>query len=168
MILQLDKISLKEACNNDNGRTSSKKLIGLLSSAVCIILLVALVIFYFTHTGDAIVILQFIDKIIMVFGISAGLLGVKSVANAIGHRYGYPGPTQPSYPTAPPQYTDNPYYSDCTYYKNNNGDCYNRHEKHHNRDDRYYNGNRNNRSMSNVADEYQKMIQDNNEEDLNS
>jgi hypothetical protein len=57
MILQLDKISLREAMNNDNGRTSSKKLIGFLTSIVCLILLVALVLFYFFHTGDAVVIL---------------------------------------------------------------------------------------------------------------
>lgn len=87
MILELDKISLKEAFNNDNGRTSSKKIIGLLSSLMCLILMTALVIFYFTHTGDAQMILQFIDKIIMVYGISAGLLGVKSIANAVSSRY---------------------------------------------------------------------------------
>jgi hypothetical protein len=87
MILQIDKISLREAMNNDNGRTSSKKLIGFLTSIVCLILLVALVLFYFFHTGDAVVILQFVDKIIVIFGIAAGLLGVKSIANAISNRY---------------------------------------------------------------------------------
>jgi hypothetical protein len=57
MILQIDKISLREAMNNDNGRTSSKKLIGFLASIVCLVLLIALIIFYFFHTGDATVIL---------------------------------------------------------------------------------------------------------------
>lgn len=95
MILELDKVSLKEALNNDNGRTSSKKLIGLLSSATCLLLMIALVIFYFSHTGDALLILQFFDKIITVFGISAGLLGVKSIANAISSKY----TVTPSYPT---------------------------------------------------------------------
>lgn len=87
MILKLDKISFKEALNNDNGRTSSKKIIGVLSSFVCLFLMTALIIFYFWHTADAVLILQFFDKIITVFGISAGLLGVKSIANAISNRH---------------------------------------------------------------------------------
>ena len=57
MILKLDKVSFKEALNNDNGRTSSKKIIGMLSSFVCLFLMTALIIFYFWHTADAVLIL---------------------------------------------------------------------------------------------------------------
>lgn len=112
MILELDKVSFKEALNNDNGRTSSKKIIGLLSSGVCLLLMVALVIFYFSHTGDALLILQFFDKIITVFGISAGLLGVKSIANAISSRHTVTAAYPPVAPEQPQQLTPSEHHID--------------------------------------------------------
>ena len=87
MIFDIDKISIKEAINNENGRTSSKKLIGVTASTLCLLLMIALVIFYFFHTGESTIILELVDKIIVVFGIASGLLGVTSISNAISRRY---------------------------------------------------------------------------------
>ena len=40
-------LSIKEAINNDSGKTSSKKLIGFITSVLCLLLIVVLVFFYF-------------------------------------------------------------------------------------------------------------------------
>lgn len=87
MLFDMNKISLKEAINNDSGRTSSKKLIGMITSVICLLLILVLTLFYFFNTDQSSVILQLYDKIIMIFGISAGLMGVKSVANAVSARH---------------------------------------------------------------------------------
>lgn len=86
-MFNMKKISIKEAINNDSGRTSSKKLIGFITSVLCLLLIVTLVFFYFFNMDQSGTILQLIDKIIVVFGIAAGLMGVKSISNAISARH---------------------------------------------------------------------------------
>ena len=78
------KFSLVEIFLNNSGKTSSTKTIGLISSLVCMLLFVVLVIFYMFNVKESAVILLFIDKIITVFGISAGLMGIKSISSSIG------------------------------------------------------------------------------------
>jgi len=78
------KFSLVEIFLNNSGKTSSTKTIGLISSLVCMLLFVVLVVFYMFNVKESAVILLFIDKIITVFGISAGLMGIKSISSSIG------------------------------------------------------------------------------------
>jgi hypothetical protein len=47
-------------------------------------LFVAIIIFYIVHVAEGAIVLQILDKIIEVFGISAGLLGLKSISSSIG------------------------------------------------------------------------------------
>lgn len=82
-LFEMDKISLKEALNNDNGKTSSKKLIGVTTSLLCLLIMIMLTIYYFCNPSEGHIIMQLYDKIIVIFGIACGLMGVKSVSNAI-------------------------------------------------------------------------------------
>lgn len=85
-MFDIDKISLKEAFNNDNGKTSANKIVGVITSFVCMLILISLVVFYFVQPAAGPVILQFIDRTIMYFGCAAGLMGVKSLTGAIWRR----------------------------------------------------------------------------------
>lgn len=91
MFMDIDKIKLAEAFNNDNGKTSANKLVGVITSFVCMLLVISLVIFYFFNTGEASTVLALIDKTVMYFGCAAGLMGVKSVSSAIWRK------NQPTY-----------------------------------------------------------------------
>lgn len=98
MFLDIDKISLREAFNNDNGRTSANKIVGVITSFICMILVISLTVFYFFNTGEAGTVLALIDKTIMYFGCAAGLMGVKSISSAIWRKntgeQTYQGPIQ--------------------------------------------------------------------------
>lgn len=98
MFLDIDKISLREAFNNDNGRTSANKIVGVITSFICMILVISLTVFYFFNTGEAGTVLTLIDKTIMYFGCAAGLMGVKSISSAIWRKntgeQTYQGPIQ--------------------------------------------------------------------------
>lgn len=83
MLFDIDKISLKEAFNNADGKTSANKLIGVLTSLVCMILVIFLIVFYFFNVAQAPVILQLIDKTITYFACAAALMGVKSFSSAL-------------------------------------------------------------------------------------
>ena len=83
MMFDIDKISLKEAFNNADGKTSANKLVGVITSFVCMILVIFLIIFYFFNVGQATVILALIDKTITYFACAAALMGVKSFSNAL-------------------------------------------------------------------------------------
>ena len=48
-IFDIHKISIKEAVNDGNGKTSAKMLIGVTASFLCMLLFVAITIFYFIH-----------------------------------------------------------------------------------------------------------------------
>lgn len=84
MSFDTTKFSLKETFLNTNGKTSSTKLIGVCASTMCILLFIALVIFYMVYTAESAVVIVIIDKIIQFFGISAGLMGVKSITSSFG------------------------------------------------------------------------------------
>lgn len=78
------KFSMTELFSNDNGRTSSSKVIGVLAMMICIILFAVMVIFYMVNVAEGAMILDFIDRIISLFGISTALLGIKSVTSSFG------------------------------------------------------------------------------------
>ena len=78
------KFSWVEVFLNTNGKTSSTKLIGLLTAMICLLLFVIMVVFYMFNIQESGIILLFIDKIITIFGIAAGLMGIKSISSSIG------------------------------------------------------------------------------------
>ena len=78
------KFSWVEVFLNTNGKTSSTKLIGLLTAMICLLLFVIMVVFYMFNIQESGVILSCIDKIITIFGIAAGLMGIKSISSSIG------------------------------------------------------------------------------------
>lgn len=84
--MNVGKFKFVEIFNNTTGKTSATKFIGVISSIVCIFLLVVLVGFYFHRTEESAVVLQMIDKVIMFFGVSSGLMGVKSISSAVSTR----------------------------------------------------------------------------------
>lgn len=75
---------MPEMFRSYNGQPSACKYVGSISALVCLALFVAVVIFYMVNVAEGAVILQIMDKIIEVFGISAGLLGIKSLSSSIG------------------------------------------------------------------------------------
>ena len=78
------KFSWVEIFLNTYGKTSSTNLIGFLTSMICLLLFVIMVVFYMFNIPESGVILSFIDKIITIFGIAAGLMGIKSISSSIG------------------------------------------------------------------------------------
>jgi hypothetical protein len=78
------KFSLTEIFANNNGKTSSTKLIGFMVSMVCLIIFIMLVIYYFYNPGECANILEIIDRTVSYFSISAGLMGVKSITSSFG------------------------------------------------------------------------------------
>lgn len=81
---QPQKKSRYEIFNSNNGKPSACKWIGSLSAIVTLAMIVASIIFYMVHVAEGAIILQILDKLISVFGISVGLLGVKSIASSVG------------------------------------------------------------------------------------
>lgn len=77
------RFSTQEIFSNNNGKTSSGKVIGVVTSFVCLFLLVILSVFFMYNLEFSAVILQLIDKITVFFGIAGGLMGVKSISTAI-------------------------------------------------------------------------------------
>lgn len=78
------KFSFIELFLNTDGKTSITKLIGFASSFTCLIMFVVMIVFYMFHVGESSVVLDFVDKIIMFFGISSGLMGIKSISSSFG------------------------------------------------------------------------------------
>lgn len=73
------KFSWLEMFSNTDGKTSASAFVGTVVSLVTVLLFIILMIFYFTHPNESSVILQFIDRLTMYFGIASGLLGLKSL-----------------------------------------------------------------------------------------
>lgn len=71
----------KEIFNDNSGKTSAASFIGVITSVVCLLLFITLIIFYFTHLTEASIVLSLIDKVTTFFGIGAGLMGVKSISS---------------------------------------------------------------------------------------
>lgn len=80
------KFSTVELFSNSNGKTSSTKWVGLTSSMVCLVLFISLTIYYFIFPAECGNILEFIDRVITFFSVSAGLMGIKSISSSIGSR----------------------------------------------------------------------------------
>ena len=81
---QKQKKNRYEIFQSNNGKPSACKWVGSISALVCLALFVAIIIFYMVHVAEGAIVLQILDKIIEVFGISAGLLGLKSISSSIG------------------------------------------------------------------------------------
>lgn len=80
----ISKISVNEAFNNPNGKTSSNKLVSVVTSFVCLFLFVILVIYYFINPSEAANVLALIDKTTVYFSVAAGIMGVKTIASNFG------------------------------------------------------------------------------------
>ena len=78
------KFSPVEIFSNNNGKTSSTKVVGFIASCVCLFLFLILVLYYFINPGECGNILEFIDKTITYFSVSAGLMGIKSITSSFG------------------------------------------------------------------------------------
>lgn len=83
-IFDAHKFSAVEMFSNSNGKTSSTKWVGVVSSFVCLLLFIALTIYYFINPAECPNILEFIDRVITFFSVSAGLMGIKSLTSSIG------------------------------------------------------------------------------------
>lgn len=80
-MLDIEKVNIKEAFNNNNGKTSANKVVGVTASFVCLILFISLVCYYFVNPQEATSILALIDKTTTYFCVSAGLMGVKTISS---------------------------------------------------------------------------------------
>ena len=88
-LVQFDahKFSVNEIFSNNNGKTSSTKLVGFITSMVCLLIFLALIVFFFFMPQHGAIALEFVDKTVTYFTVSAGLMGVKSITSAFGkHR----------------------------------------------------------------------------------
>ena len=83
-IFNAHKFSPVEIFSNNNGKTSSTKVVGFIASGVCLFLFVILVLYYFINPGECANILEFIDRTITYFSVSAGLMGIKSITSSFG------------------------------------------------------------------------------------
>ena len=84
MNFDANKFNLLQIFNNYNGKTSCTKTIGIFASVVCIIFFIIMMLFYMFNLPQADIILQFMDKIMTMFGFSVGLLGIKTITSNIG------------------------------------------------------------------------------------
>lgn len=80
----ISKISVNEAFNNPNGKTSSNKLVSVVTSFVCLFLFVVLVGYYFINPSEATNVLALIDKTTVYFSVAAGIMGVKTISSNFG------------------------------------------------------------------------------------
>jgi hypothetical protein len=78
------RFSMNEIFANNNGKTSSTKVVGFITSMVCLLLFLMLVIYFFVNPAAAAPILEFIDRTVTYFSVAAGLMGVKSITSAFG------------------------------------------------------------------------------------
>ena len=78
------RFSMNELFANNNGKTSSTKVVGFITSMVCLLLFLMLVIYFFVNPAAAAPILEFIDRTVTYFSVAAGLMGVKSITSAFG------------------------------------------------------------------------------------
>ena len=65
--------------SNTDGKTSASAFVGTVVSLTMVILFIVLMIYFFIHPESSGVVLEFIDKLAMYFGIASGLLGLKSL-----------------------------------------------------------------------------------------
>ena len=70
-------------CSGRTGETSATGFCGVITSLICMICMIALIVFYFINKGEAGHVLEFMDKVIAMFGIGAALLGARKISGAI-------------------------------------------------------------------------------------
>lgn len=73
------KFSWLEMFSNTDGKTSASAFVGTIVALITVLMFITLMVFYFLNPSESCVILQFIDKLTMYFGIASGLLGLKSL-----------------------------------------------------------------------------------------
>jgi len=70
-------------CSGRTGETSATGFCGVITSLICLVAMLALMVFYFINKDEASHILEFMDKLIAMFGIGAALLGARKISGAI-------------------------------------------------------------------------------------
>ncbi len=73
------KFSWLEMFSNTDGKTSASAFVGTVVSLITVVLFIVLMGFYFWNPGESSTVLEFVDRLTMYFGISSGLLGLKSL-----------------------------------------------------------------------------------------
>lgn len=73
------KFSWLEMFSNPDGKTSGSAFVGVIVSLACLAIFISLMVFYFLNPGESTIVLQFIDRLTIYFGIASGLLGLKSL-----------------------------------------------------------------------------------------
>lgn len=69
-----------------DGSTSATGFVGVILSLVCILMAVAIFIFYFINVKEADNILALLDKVIIMLGIGSALLGTRKISGVIGSK----------------------------------------------------------------------------------
>lgn len=67
-----------------NGETSATGFCGVLACLVSMLFLIVLIIFYLFNLPEATTIMALIDKLMLLFGIGASLLGLRKVSGVFG------------------------------------------------------------------------------------
>lgn len=67
-----------------NGESSATGFCGVLACVVSMIFLIILIIFYLFNLPEAVTIMALIDKLMLLFGIGASLLGLRKVSGVFG------------------------------------------------------------------------------------
>ncbi len=69
-----------------DGSTSATGFVGVILSLVCILMAVAIFIFYFVNVKEADHVLALLDKVIIMLGIGSALLGTRKISGVIGSK----------------------------------------------------------------------------------
>lgn len=126
MVFDPHRFSINEIFSNNNGKTSSTKLVGFITSMVCLLIFLALMVYFFFMPVHGAVILEFVDRTVTYFTVSAGLMGVKSITSAFGkHKIEITeGPKKPAKPHNRPMM-----YNDCDNDSEENEESENKEDK---------------------------------------
>lgn len=79
---------LEMICSGRTGETSATGFCGMVLCLISIIAIFAIMIFYFFNISEATHLLEMFDKIIVVLGIGAALLGTRKISGAIASTRG--------------------------------------------------------------------------------
>lgn len=69
------------------GTMSATGFMGIVSGILALVAILALLVFYFAEPAEARNIQEFMDRLIVIFSISAGLLGVRKISGVIGNKH---------------------------------------------------------------------------------
>lgn len=80
------KLSIKDmVTSGSTGQTSATGAVGVLYELITLLIVLALVIFYFVNQEQAANIMAMIDKMTIIMGIGAALLGTRKISGAIAN-----------------------------------------------------------------------------------